>query len=189
LEGRIDRDLKDAAEAKTIPTGDKGSYVAYGKKWANASNTPFRLYKHWTHEGGISTPLIIHYPKLIKEGKIIREVSHIIDVMPTVLELGQTTYPEKLNNNIIQPLEGLSLLPIISGSQWIGHDYLFWEHEGSRAVRTSKWKLVSEPEQPWELYDMENDRSELHDVSNSNPEVVKDLEQRYNQWATKVGVQ
>lgn len=189
IDARLDRDLLGAAAiARATPVGKKGSYADYGKEWANASNTPFRLYKHWTHEGGISTPLIVHYPKLIKKGKIVHEVSHLIDIMPTILDLSGTSYPKNYHNFEIQPAEGLSLLPIITGKKWNGHDYLFWEHEGSRAVREGQWKIVSLPKSNWELYDMESDRSELNNLARSNPDKVAAMEVQYYNWAAKVGV-
>lgn len=189
LEGRIDKDLKAFATiAKTIPAGDKGSYTTYGKEWANASNTPFRLYKKWTYEGGISTPLIVHFPKLIKEGKIVHQTAHLIDIMPTLLDLCGAAYPQKFNGFDIQPMEGKSLVPILTDKKWVAHDYLFWEHEGSRAVRHGKWKLVSGPDSPWELYNLQTDRSELNNLANSLPDTVLQLKTQYESWATTVGV-
>ncbi len=190
LDGRIDKDLKEfASTAKTIPAGNKGSYTAYGKQWANASNTPFRLYKHWTHEGGISTPLIIHYPKMIKEGKMVHNLSHLIDIMPTILDLTETKYPTAYNGFEIQAGEGKSLMSVLNNEMWTGHEYLFWEHEKSKAVRHGKWKLVSVPNGAWELYDMESDRSELLDLSESHPDTVLAMEAQYSLWAVRVGVE
>jgi arylsulfatase len=185
----MDNDLKEAsAIARITPTGKKGSYIAYGKEWANACNTPFRLYKHWTHEGGISTPLIIHYPDVIKKGRIQHQPSHLIDIMPTVAILGGGVYPTEFKGNKIPPMEGTSLVPIIHGDHWDGHDMLFWEHEGSRAVRKGRWKLVSEHNKRWELYDMESDRSELHDVFPMYPDTVALMQDAYQEWAARVGV-
>jgi arylsulfatase len=190
LGGRIDKDLEEFASiAKTIPAGEKGSYTTYGKEWANASNTPFRLYKHWTHEGGISTPFIVHFPKLVKQGKIVHEVTHLIDIFPTILDLSNTHYPEVFNGTDIQPQEGNSLVPLFADNKWTGHKILFWEHFGSRAVRKGKWKLVSEHNSPWELYDMELDRSELNDLSAIYPDTVKQIEKQYQLWASRIGVQ
>lgn len=189
LDRRMDNDLKEAsAIARITPTGKKGSYIAYGKEWANACNTPFRLYKHWTHEGGISTPLIIHYPDVIKKGRIQHQPSHLIDIMPTVAILGGGVYPTEFKGNKIPPMEGTSLVPIIHGDHWDGHDMLFWEHEGSRAVRKGRWKLVSEHNKRWELYDMESDRSELHDVFPMYPDTVALMQDAYQEWAARVGV-
>jgi len=189
LEDRIDKDLKEFASiAKTIPAGDKGSYTTYGKEWANASNTPFRLYKKFTYEGGISTPFIVHYPKLISRGKIVHQTAHLIDIMPTLLDLCAATYPQKFNGFDIQPAEGKSLIPILAGMEWVDHNYLFWEHEGSRAVRHGKWKLVSGPNSPWELYNMETDRSEVHNLITAFPDTVSQLKSKYESWASRMGV-
>ena len=186
---RMDKDLKAFASiAKTIPAGDKGSYTTYGKEWANASNTPFRLYKKWTYEGGISTPFIVHFPKLIPQGKLVHQTTHLVDIMPTLLDLCGASYPQKFNGFDIQPAEGKSLMPILTGKEWIDHDYLFWEHEGSRAVRHGKWKLVSGPDSTWELYNMETDRSELHNMITSFPDTASNLKTKYESWASRVGV-
>jgi arylsulfatase len=189
LDGRIDKDLKEfSAIAKTTPVGDKGSYAAYGKEWANASNTPFRLYKHWAHEGGISTPFIIHFPKAIRQAKIIQQPAHLIDIMPTVLDLCGARYPETHKGFKIQPAEGKSLMPFLRNEEWAGSEFLFWEHEGSCAARSERWKLVKEPGKAWELYDMTLDRSELNNLATIHPDTVTQLEKQYKQWSLRVGV-
>ena len=189
LTDRIDKDLKEfAAIAKNTPAGDKGSYTTYGKEWANASNTPFRMYKKWTYEGGISTPLIIHFPKLIPQGKIINQTAHLVDIMPTLVELCDAVYPTTFHGFDIQPEEGKSLMPLLRGQEWKEHDYLFWEHEGSRAVRHGNWKLVSEPGGVWELYDVGKDRSELNNLATSFPDTVSSLQKQYDVWALRMGV-
>lgn len=189
LDGRMEKDLKEFSTiAKTIPAGDKGSYVAYGKEWANASNTPFRLYKHWAHEGGISTPFIIHYPKSISQRKILNEPAHLIDIMPTILDLCGATYPNNYNGFNVQPAEGKSLMPLVRNENWKSAEYLFWEHEGSCAVRNARWKLVKEPGKAWELYDITRDRSELNDLAAIHPDTVTHLEKHFQQWALRVGV-
>jgi arylsulfatase len=157
-------------------------------EWANASNTPFRLYKHWTHEGGISTPLIFNFPKLVKHGKIVHEVAHLVDIFPTIMDLCHAEYPKVFNGNTIQRQEGTSLVPLLTGDKWIDHKILCWEHFGSRAVRMGKWKLVSEHSGPWELYDMKADRSELNDLSATFPDTVVRMEKQFKLWASRVGV-
>jgi len=189
LTGRMDNDLNDLSSvARMIPTGQKGSYVAYGKEWANACNTPFRLYKHWTHEGGIHTPFIISYPALVKEHRQVHDAAHVIDIMPTVLELSHGQYPSKLQRKDVVPLEGISLMPLVKGDDWSGHDFLFWEHEGSSAVRKGKWKLVRAAKETWELYDMKADGSELHNVAGLYPDTVTYMIDAYEGWANRVGV-
>ncbi|MCU0419906.1 MAG: arylsulfatase [Cyclobacteriaceae bacterium] len=189
LDGRVDKDLKEfAAIAKILPPGEKGSYAAYGKEWANASNTPFRLYKHWAHEGGIATPFIVHYPNMISKAGIEHAPAHMIDIMPTLIELAGAPYPQRFGPFDIQPMEGKSLVPLLQGEQWKRHEFLFWEHEGSRAVRTNRWKLVAEPRKPWELYDLVEDRSEIINLANQFPDTVSLLAREYAYWAARMQV-
>ncbi|WP_373497615.1 arylsulfatase [Aquiflexum sp.] len=179
----------DNAEFSGGPIGSRNSFVSYSRSWANVSNTPFRMYKHWVHEGGISTPLIMHYPAMIKEPKINHEVGHIMDIMPTLLELTQTEYPTSYKGHDILPLRGKSLLPLMEGNKREGHEYLFWEHQGNKAVRKANWKMVQKKGSgEWELYEMNIDRTELKDVSGLYPDVVVELEQKYNEWAADAGV-
>ena len=169
-----------------LPPGGVDSYMSYGQSWANASNTPFRRYKHWVHEGGISTPFIARWPTVIKShGAISREVGHIIDVMATCVDVAGARYPAGDRT----PLEGKSLLPIFREGTRQGHETLFWEHEGNRAVRQGKWKLVAAQGKPWELYDLEADRTELHDLSQEHPNKLQELEALYGVWAERCGVQ
>jgi len=173
----------------TGPLGGAGCQQAYSPSWANVSNTPFRMYKHWVHEGGIATPLIAHFPNIIQPGMIDNQIGHIMDLMPTCLELAQTTYPNQYSGNKILPMEGQSLLPVFSGKLRENYPDLFWEHEGNRAVRSGKWKLVSKyPENQWELYNIQLDRSELNDLAKVYPEKVINMIQKYNSWASRIGV-
>ena len=172
-----------------VPAGDKDSFLSYGLPWANASNTPFRLYKHWVHEGGISTPLIAHWPAVIRQhGGITSQVGHVIDLMATCIDVAGAEYPASFHEKPIIPLEGKSLLPTFRGQQRAGHDAIFWEHEGNRAVRQGKWKLVSRYPGKWELYDLEADRTELHDLAADHPDKVKELTSLYDRWAQRAGV-
>jgi arylsulfatase len=175
-------------------TGNPDSFDSYEYPWANLSNTPFRLYKHWEHEGGISTSFIAWYPKHIKPG-IIKDVpGHITDVMPTFIDAAAGKYPTEYKGNAIQPEEGISLLPLWEGKKVSRKAPLFWEHEGNRAVRDGKWKLVSKYDEekvkfgPWELYDMNADRSETIDLSAKYPKEVQRLTAAYDAWAARVGV-
>lgn len=175
--------------AKIEDYGTRNSWESYSASWANVSNTPFRMYKHWVHEGGISTPFIIHYPKLIKEHRIDDQVAHVMDIMPTCIELAETKYPELYNNKFIKPVEGKSILPILRGGERIGYEALFWEHMGNRAVRKGKWKLVSQfPQNEWMLYDIETDRVESQNLASKFPEKVKELEGEYKNWAKRSNV-
>ena len=178
----------------SIMPGAEEDYQSYGVPWANVSNTPFRYYKHWVHEGGIASPLIAHWPEGIEPtGEWTDHVSHLVDIMATCAEVGEAEYPETFAGNQITPLEGTSLAPLFRGEPPEGHpEGLYWEHEGNRAARVGKWKLVSKHSPPeagrWELYNLESDRSELIDLAASMPERVEELAAKWQSWADKVGV-
>lgn len=169
--------------------GPDDTYMSYDLPWANASNTPFRLYKHWVHEGGISTPLIAYWPGAISAGGMSHTVCHLIDVLPTCLDAAGVEYPTEYEGRTITPVEGESLLPLFRGDlEWARDREVFWEHEGNRAVRQGQWKLVSQFPDRWELYDMTRDRTELHDLSAAQPEKTRELREKYDAWAARVGV-
>jgi arylsulfatase len=171
-------------DVATLP-GPEESYQSYGPHWANVSNTPFRLYKHWVHEGGIATPLIVHWPKrLTRRGAIVDEVGHVVDVMATVLDAAGASYPEERQGHAVAPLAGVSLLPALEGGEF-ERGPIFFEHEGNRAVRDGRWKLVSRYPGPWELYDMETDRSETRDLAADRPDEVGRLTALYRDWAER----
>jgi len=163
----------------------EGYFLTYGRGWANASNTPYRKYKHWSHEGGVASPLIAHWPDRIKyHGAFRHEPVHLIDLMPTCLELAQAEYPEHYKGRAIQPMEGVSLLPAFDGKP-LGREAIYFEHEGNRAVRMGKWKLVAEHDEPWRLYDMESDRTEMHDLSDVHPQLRTKMIRMYDIWANR----
>jgi arylsulfatase A-like enzyme len=167
----------------------KGGWTSsYGEGWASLSNAPFRRYKRENHEGGISAPFIAHWPKRISAaGQLRHQPAHLIDVMPTLIEVSGAAYPTELGGNKIQPNEGRSLLPIFDhdrGEQRI----LYWEHEGNRAVRDGDWKLVGQRNGPWELYDIARDRTELKNLAESHREKFAELKGKWDAWADKVGV-
>ena len=177
------------------PPGPATSFDSYGVPWANASNTPFRLYKHWVHEGGISSPLICRWPGGFKEsGALTNEPGHVIDLMATCLDVADVDYPDTHNGNPVKPLEGKSLRPIFETGTRAGHQAIFWEHEGNRAVRQDHWKLVSRFDSEraihgdWELYNLESDRTETDDLAAANADKVKQLASLYQQWAERAGV-
>lgn len=168
--------------------GPEESYQSYGPAWANASNTPFRLYKHWVHEGGIATPFILHWPARLQDGGgLTSEVGHIIDIMATALDAAGSAYPADYGGHAILPMEGESLLPILDGAD-LTRRPLFWEHEGNRAVREGRWKLVSTSHGEWELYDMERDRSEMQDLSLDYPARTARMAAMYARWARRAQV-
>jgi arylsulfatase A-like enzyme len=171
-----------------VMPGGPDTFMSYGLPWAQVSNTPFRRYKSWAHEGGVSTPFIAHCPDLIAPGLTAHSVGHVIDLMPTILELTGADYPLRYGGNDIQPLEGQSLLPVLAGRTERREGALCWEHEGKRAVRTDRWKLVAMHQGPWELYDMSNDRTECDDLATAEPGVVAELSALYAAWAERIGV-
>ena len=180
---------------ETMP-GAEDTFVAYGPGWANTSNTPFRGYKHDPYEGGIGTPFIVSWPGGIagkRNGTIVHDVSHLIDLMPTFVEVAGAAYPEKYDGNDIQPMEGTSLLPTLAGKAITRKAPLGFEHHGNLGLRDGKWKIVSmyHRDQPrkWELYDMEADRTELNDLAQKMPGKLKSMVANWQSWADRIGVQ
>ena len=168
--------------------GPENTYQSYGQAWANLSNTPFRFYKHWIHEGGISTPLIVHWPAGVAEkGGIRHTPGYLPDIMATIVEITGSHYPETWDGQRIERLEGQSLLPVLDRDT-AERAPMFWEHEGNAAVRIDKWKLVRNYPHDWELYDMDADRTELNDLAAQHPERVADMAQQYEAWAKRCGV-
>lgn len=189
------RDGRYVRSGKGVMAGDADTWMAYGEEWANVSNTPFRLYKHWTHEGGIASPLIVHWPKgIAAKGELRKQPSHLIDIMATCLDIGGIKYPEQFNENPILPPEGKSLVPAFKNKD-LNRDLIFWEHEGNRAIRVDNWKLVSRTEKAkqftskdqnaWELYDLEEDPSEIIDMATKYPEKVKELSELWKNEALR----
>jgi arylsulfatase A-like enzyme len=183
------RDGRPVQGGPTVLPGPADTYIAYGRNWANVSNTPFREYKHWVHEGGISTPLICHWPVGIRaRGQLCHQPGHLIDIMATCVDVAGAQYPTQRGDQKVQPREGVSLLPAFAGRSLPART-IFWEHEGNRAVRQGKWKLVSKHPGGWELYDIDADRTEMHDLTTQHPEKVQELKTLYANWAARCGVQ
>jgi len=160
--------------------GPYDTFVAYGQGWANVSNTPFREYKHWVHEGGISTPLIAHWPQgIAAKGELRTQPGHLIDVAATAYDIAEATYPKGAT-----PPEGKSLRPAFA-NQPIVRDAIYWEHEGNRAIRVGDKKLVAKHGGPWELYDIAKDRIESKNLAAQHPEDVKAMSEKYFEWAKR----
>ena len=171
----------------TVP-GSGDTFQSYGRPWANASNTPFRFYKHWVHEGGIATPLVVSWPaKVARPGAVTQQVGHVVDLMATCVDAAGVEYPKSRDGREIVPMEGKSLLPALRGEDY-DRGMLGWEHEGNRAVRDGNWKLVARHGQPWELYDLAADRSELNNLAAEQPEKAKALAAKYAAWAERCQV-
>lgn len=168
--------------------GGPDSYISYGSGWANASNTPFRLYKHYGNEGGISTPLIVHWPGHVTGG-LRTQPGHITDIMATLADVGGAKYPtQSADGTPVTPMEGKSFVPEFAGKT-VERGPIFWEHEGNAAMRDGNWKLVRVgPGGLWELYDMSTDRTELRDLASANPEKVKAMAAQWNDWADRTHV-
>ena len=171
-----------------IMPGAENTYQSYGTAWANLSNTPFRLYKHWTHEGGVSTPLICHWPGGIQERGALRHTAgHLPDIMATIVDITGSSYPQAHNDHSIPSLEGHSLVSVFSDDE-LPERPIFWEHEGNAAVRVGKWKLVRAYPDPWELYDMSADRTEMNNLAAQHPDIVSQYTEQYDRWANRCGV-
>ena len=187
--GNAEAGVRGRSEGANL--GDAKSDVFIGQTWATLNNTPFVRYKHYTDEGGISTPLIAHWPAVIgggRKGRIEKQPGHLIDVMATVVDISGATYPAEFKGKTITPKEGVSLLPAFKGEKIARTQPIFWEHEGNRAVREGDMKLVALENKPWRLYDLANDRSEQHDLAAQKPELVKDLSSKWDTWAARANV-
>jgi arylsulfatase len=169
--------------------GERESFEGYGIRGAHVSSAPFRRTKIWVHEGGIATPFVVRWPaRLADRGSLRHDPAHLIDLLPTFLEMAQASFPARWRERATVAPEGVSLLPALS-RQPLPERALFWEHEGHRAVRQGRWKLVSAFPGEWELYDMVADRTELNDLAARYPERVATMAEQYRAWAERTGVQ
>jgi arylsulfatase A-like enzyme len=184
---RDGRSVQFGNDPDHMPGGEE-TYQSYGVPWANVSNTPFRLYKHWVHEGGIATPLIVHWPERVKaKGELRHQPAQLPDLMATFIDVAGASYPAEHNGQPIHPLEGYSLTPIFDNHA-NDREALYWEHEGNAALRRGRWKLVRRWPGPWELYDMEADRTERNDLAAASPEVMRELAGMWQEWAERCDV-
>jgi arylsulfatase len=179
---------KDILAASKLPAANPNSFTSYSFEGANVSNTPFRSFKHWEHEGGTATPFIVYGPKFVQH-QLNHQSAHISDIMNTCLELAKVKYPTNYNGHAIIPSNGKSLVPVFEKKKWDGHDALYFEHEGNRAVIAGDWKIVSNyPDSNWELYHLSVDRAELKNLAANFPERVQKMNALYLKWAKNVGV-
>ncbi len=169
-----------------IDPGPAESYWTYHKGWAQVSNTPFRLYKQNQHEGGIATPLIARWPGVIRAGSLTDQPGHLVDIMATLLDITGTDYPDTLGGHKLRPLRGLTLMPVFKQKQRRGHDEIFFEYAKYKGLRAGKWKIAWQTG-PWELYDMEADRTELNNLADQMPNKVKELAARHQAWLKELG--
>ena len=178
-EGRLEGDSPGAA----------GSTVFCGQSWATLENTPFRRYKHYNHEGGIATPLVVHWPAgFAARGELRQQPGHLLDIMATCVDVAGAKYPVEFQGRTILPMEGRSLVPAFADKA-VERDALFWEHEGNAAIRVGDWKLVRFGRNgPWELYNLKADRTELHDLAADEPERAKELAAKWDAWAGRTNV-
>lgn len=170
-----------------VMPGGPDTYASYGVGWANASNTPFRLYKHYVHEGGISSPLVAHWPKGIdaaQYGKLNHSPAHLVDIMATCIDLAKASYPDERNGLAMPPAQGVSLRPAFKGGQLQRSQPLFFEHEGNRALRDGPWKIVAKGARgAWELYNLDTDRTELNNLAAKQPERLQQMVARWDKKA------
>ncbi|NRA37718.1 MAG: arylsulfatase [Planctomycetes bacterium] len=169
--------------------GGKDTFMSYDLPWANASNTPFRLFKSWVHEGGISTPCLMHWPKGIKNpGSIHHQPWVMLDIVATCYDICDAQYPQEHAGHKLPPIEGESFAAIFSENEAERQEPIFWEHKGNKAVRDGKWKLVKQHNEDWELFDMQADRTELHNLVDQETERVEKMIAMWDAWAARCEV-
>ena len=188
----------NGASAEQIIRGDKHdpsaapgsarSYLCLGPGWSSAANTPFRLHKSWVHEGGISSPLIVHWPAGLKaRGELRHDPCHFIDVLPTVLDVtGGASFSPQWHGQTAPPLPGTSLAPAFTKNNAIAHEYIYFHHMTNRAIRVGNWKLVAKGKDgPWELYDLETDRCESKNLAGTHPDKVAQMSELWQRCEDK----
>ena len=170
--------VRDDGHDPAAPAGSAGSHLCLGPGWSTVANTPFRRHKTWVHEGGIATPLVVHWPKgLAARGELRHDPAHLIDIVPTVLEvIAGTCRPDSSEG---PAPSGKSLVSAFARDRTLKHDDLWWAHEGNRAIRVGDWKLVAAKGEPWELYNLATDRTETRDLAPKHPAKVGELSQRW----------
>ena len=173
--------VRDDGHDKTAPAGSAGTHLCLGPGWSSVANTPFRRHKTWVHEGGISTPLIVHWPRgIAARGELRRDPGHVVDVVPTIMELTGANRLTSAQMSLAPVAPGMSLVNEFGRDGAVKHAEMWWQHEGNRAIRVGDWKLVAAGEQgKWELYDLSVDRTETNDLAKEQPERVRELARRW----------
>jgi arylsulfatase A-like enzyme len=180
--------VRNGGHDPTAAPGSAATYLCLGPGFSSTSNTPFRRHKTWVHEGGISTPLVVHWPVGISaRGELRQSPAHVIDIVPTILDVVGIAKPTQWNGEPIPSALGRSLVPAFAKEVTIRRDFLWWLHEGNRAIRVGDWKLVAAKGDPWELYDLRSDRAESQNLATAHPEKVKELEALWNQQTEEMG--
>jgi arylsulfatase len=178
----------EAGNRPGLMPGPRNTFASYGVGWANLSNTPFRLYKKRIHAGGTSTPLIVHWPRGIEaKGELRRQPGHVIDLLPTCVDVAGVKLPEQFAGAKPIPPEGTSLKPALAGEP-LPERAIYWEHIGNAGVRQGDWKLVRERGKPWELYDLSRDPTEMVDLAGEMPDRVGAMRDMYERWAERCHV-
>lgn len=178
----------ERTRGKDLKPWDPKSYWTYDASWAHVGNTPFRLYKQNQHEGGISSPLIAHWPAGLKTepGSVTDQPGHLIDFMATFIDVAKAEYPKQIGERKIDPLQGRSLLPIFRGETREPHETLYFHFSTDRALRQGPWKLVSAKLGRWELYNLDEDRTETNDLAAKHPDKVEEMAKEWFRLAKNV---
>jgi len=173
---------------KEVLPGPENTYASVGAKWANVLNAPFRFWKAKSTDGGICTPLIVHWPEGLKynKGGITDQRGHVMDIMATCIDLAKAQYPKEYNGNKIIPMEGKSLIPVLTKGKRDGHEYLGFEHQKEKAfISKDAWKIVQQGNKAWELYNLNTDRTEVRDMAAAHPDRLKEMIDQYSKWAER----
>jgi arylsulfatase len=172
---------------KDVLPGAETSFASIGPRWANVANTPYQLAKAESYEGGVRTPLIAFWPKgiTLQKGTFVNRTGHVMDFMSTFIELAKTKYPASYKGNTIKPQQGTSLMPVFISKNVQGHQALFNEHFGAKYIRNQGWKLVARNKEQWHLYKIDNDETELNDLTKQHPDIVQKMDKMWREWATQ----
>jgi arylsulfatase len=173
--------VRDDGHDPTAAPGSAATHLCLGPGWSTTANTPLRRHKTWVHEGGIATPLVVHWPAGIEErGELRHNLGHVVDIVPTILAAAGGERPTRWGDVPVPTPPGVSLLPALAEDNTVSHDYLWWYHEGNRAIRIADWKLVAAGQDaPWELYDLSTDRTETNNLAEAEPQRVRDMQEAW----------